>query len=101
MDNKPDKPKDKSNDKVPLLYLYIFKMMIEKIGNDDQVVESKQLLEVWHRNIYNVPRCYDFHILTEMCDYGLIKRINTLKYVFYGNKGQTKLRRLKDFFLWS
>ena len=76
-------------------------MMIEKLGSHDQIVESKQLLEIWHRNIYNVPRCYDFHILTEMCDYGLLRRVNTLKYVFYGDRGQGKLKRLREFFLWN
>lgn len=74
--------------------------MVEKMGKTNQVTTAKQLLEFWHRNIYNVPRAYDFHILSEMCEFGLIERINTQKYIFYGGKAQQKLRRLNEFFLW-
>jgi len=86
--------------KVPLLYLYVFRLMIDKLGRTDQTTSAKQLLEIWRRNIYNVPRSYDFHILTEMQDYGLIKRINTQKYIFYGSKSFAKLKQLNRHFLW-
>jgi len=86
--------------KVPLLYLHVFRYMVDKFGKTDQTVSSKQLIEVWRRQIYNVPRSYDFHILTEMQEYGLIKRINTQKYFFYGNRSFTKLKQLNKFFLW-
>ena len=86
--------------KVPLLYLYVFRLMIEKLGRTDQTTSAKQLLEIWRRNIYNVPRAYDFHILSEMEQYGLLKRINTQKYIFYGSKSFPKLLQLNRHFLW-
>lgn len=64
------------------------------------MVTTKQLLEFWHRNIYNVPRKYDIHLLNEMCDYGLLDKINTQRYMFYGHKARKKLRKLRDNFLW-
>lgn len=85
---------------VPFLYLYVFKLMTDKIGMEDQITTTKQLLEFWHRNIYNVPRKYDIHILNEMCAMGLIEKINTQKYRFYGGKASYKLKRLRDNFLW-
>ena len=85
----------------PFLYLYVYQSMTDKLGSSDQTVSAKQLLEIWRRNIYNVPRKYEFHILTEMCQYGLIKRINSQKYIFYGNRAFVKLRKLNKFFLWS
>lgn len=92
----------KKCDKIPpLLYLYVFKLMVDRIGLIDQIVTTKQLLEFWHRTIYNVPRKYDRHILDEMCMYGLIEKINSQKYMFYGNKNKNMLRRkLNDKFLW-
>lgn len=86
--------------KVPLLYLYVFRLMIDKIGMEDQIITNKQLLEFWHRNIYNVPRKYDAHILNEMCEYGLLEKINTQKYQFNGKKASQKLKRLRSNFLW-
>lgn len=85
---------------VPLLYLYIFRLMVDKLGRSNQITTSKTLLEFWHRTIYNVPRNYDFHILKEMCEYGLIEKINSQKYILYGDSAYSKLRKLNDFFLW-
>jgi hypothetical protein len=86
--------------KVPLLYLYVYRLMVDKLGMEDQITTNKQLLEFWHRNIYNVPRKYDAHILNEMCEYGLLEKINTQKYYFYGKKAGYKLKRLRSNFLW-
>lgn len=97
----PECNKCEMNQRVPLLYSYVFKLMIEKLGKSDQITTSKQLLEIWRRNIYNVPRNYDYHILTEMCEFGLIARINTQKYEFYGCTAYPKVvKRLNKFFLW-
>lgn len=85
---------------VPFLYLYVFKLMTEKLGMADQMTTTKTLLEFWHRNIYNVPRKYDTHLLEEMCQMGLIEKINSQKYKFYGEKASNKLKRLRDNFLW-
>jgi len=85
---------------VPFLYLYVFRLMTEKLGMADQITTTKTLLEFWHRNIYNVPRKYDIHLLNEMCEMGLIEKINTQKYRFYGKRASNKLKRLRDNFLW-
>jgi len=85
---------------IPLLYLYVFRLMVDKLGRKDQIITARELLEIWHRQIYNVPRVYDFHVLSEMCSYGLLHRINMQKYLFLGNKAHSKLKRLNTFFLW-
>lgn len=86
---------------IPLVYLRIFQLMTkpEHLGAKDQIVTSKCLLEFWHRQLYNFPRKYDYHILTEMCEYGLLERINTQKYKFFGGRAYNKLKRLNDYFL--
>lgn len=85
---------------VPFLYLYVFRLMTDRLGMEDQLTTKKQLLEIWHRNIYNVPRKYDIHVLNEMCEMGLIDKVNTQKYRFYGGKANHKLKKLRDNFLW-
>jgi len=84
----------------PLLYLYIFGRMIENFGRENTILTGKQLINIWRRYIPNVARIYDSHILTEMCNYGLIRKVNSQRYIFYGAKGFTKLRRITRLRLW-
>jgi len=84
----------------PLLYLYIFSRMLETFGYKNQLLTGKQLIGIWRQYIPNVSRIYDYHILTEMINYGLIRRINSQKYIFYGGKGAMKLKKLNKLRLW-
>jgi len=84
----------------PLLYLYIYSRMLEIFGHKNQLITGKQLINVWRNYIVNVPRIYDFHILTEMCNYGLVRRIDTQKYIFYGGRGPAKLKKMSSLRLW-
>jgi len=96
-----DKIKDKIKDNdIPLLYLFVFKAMTEKFGKQDRILFTKQLLEIWRRCIHNVPRKYDYYILQEMCDYGMLEKITTQKYILFGSRANKKLVKLNDFFLW-
>ena len=74
--------------------------MTQSLGMADQITTSKQLLEFWHRNIYNVPRKFDIHILNEMCEMGMLEGINSQKYRFFGARAAYKLKKLRMFFLW-
>ncbi len=85
---------------IPLLYLFVFKSMIDKFGKKDRILFTKQLLEIWRRCIHNVPRKYDYFILQEMCEYGILEKVSSQKYVLFGSKANKKLAKLNDFFLW-
>ena len=94
-------PKELNNTiETPLLYLYIFSRMLEIFGYENQLLTGKQLISIWRRYIPNVARVYDSYILTEMCNFGLIRRINTQKYIFYGGRGAVKLRKMNRLRLW-
>jgi len=84
---------------IPLLYLFVFQSMIDKFGKTDRVLFTKQLLEIWRRCIHNVPRKYDYYILQEMCDYGMLEKLTTQKYILLGSVANQKLSKLNDFFL--
>lgn len=84
----------------PLLYLYVYSKMVNLFGRTNQLISGKQLISVWRTYIPNISRRYDSHILTEMCNYGLIRRINTQKYLFYGGKAQSKLKKMNRLRLW-
>ena len=84
----------------PLLYLYVFSKMVSLFGSKNQLVTSRQLISVWRKHIPNVPRIYDVHILTEMCNYNFIRRIDSQKYIFYGGKSAVKLKRINELRLW-
>jgi hypothetical protein len=123
------KNKEKLSEDVPLLYLYVYKQMVEKFGHSNKVLSTKNILEVWRRCIHNVPRKYDYFIMKEMEGFGLIERFTNQKNCFYGvhsdeilknlnrcdelaeilytqkwkfvgSKANKKLQKLSDYFLW-
>lgn len=67
----------------PLLYLFVYKNLIEKFGKYNRVVSKKAILEIWRRCIHNVPRKYDYYILKEMCKYGLLEKVNNQEFKIF------------------
>ncbi len=78
-------------DEVPLLYLFVYKNLIDKFGKYDRMISRKIILETWRRCIHNVPRKYDFHILQEMCEFGLLERVNPQEFQLFGFDSEGKL----------
>jgi len=76
--------KKAKKDEVPLLYLFVYKNLIDKFGKYDRIISRKKILEVWRRCIHNVPRKYDFHVLQEMCEFGLMERVNSQEFQLFG-----------------
>jgi hypothetical protein len=87
----------KMGDDCPLLYLYVYKQMIEKFGTVNKILTTKQILEVWRRCIHNIPRRYDYFILKEMELFGLIERFSNQKNCFYGSYGNEVLDKIKGY----
>jgi len=81
----------KKKDEVPVLYLFVYKNLIDKFGKYDRLVSRKAILEVWRRCIHNVPRKFDFYVLQEMCEYGLMERINPQEFQLFGLNADGKL----------
>ena len=88
------------SDKTPLIYLWIYKKMVDRFGKDNQIILAKSLLEVLRRTVYQIPRQYDYFILKEMCSYGLLEKINSQKYKLLGAQADKRLRNINDYFFW-
>lgn len=86
--------------KTPLIYLWIYKKMIDRFGKDNQIILAKNLLEVLRRTVYQIPRQYDYFILKEMCGYGLLEKVNSQKYKLLGSLADKKLKNINDYFFW-
>lgn len=84
----------------PIVYLWVYKKMVEKFGKDNQIILAKELLEVLRRTVYQIPRQYDYYIMKEMCGYGLLERANTQKYKLLGAQADKRLKNLNSYFLW-
>ena len=95
--DKTKKEANKLSSDCPLLYLYVYKQMVDKFGNSNKILSTKQILEVWRRCIHNIPRRYDFFILKEMEAYGLLERFTNQKNCFYGAYGNDILIRIKGY----
>ena len=96
--------RDKKEVKIPLMYLFIFSQMTKKFGKKDRLLPYRALLEVWHRNVYNVPKKYYTHFIAEMCSMGLLEQLTSgrrqIQYKFYGYTKRNCLTSLGEFFLW-
>lgn len=79
------------NDKIPLLYLFVYKTLVEKFGKHNRIIPRKAILEIWRRSIHNVPRKYDFYIIQEMCDYGLLEKVSVQEFKLFGFNPQGRL----------
>lgn len=84
----------------PYLYLHVYSKMCDVFNRKNLILTGKQIITIWRKFIPNVSRIYNIHLLTEMCNYGLLRRINTQKYIFYGAKSNVHLRKLRKDMLW-
>jgi hypothetical protein len=91
---------DKKEDDTPLIYLWLYKKMVERFGSENTIALAKDFLEILRRTTYQIPRKYDYFILKEMCNYKLLEKINSQKYKLLGSKSERRLRKLNDYFLW-
>lgn len=85
------------SNEIPLLYLFVYKKLIEKFGKYNRVISRKALLEIWRRCIHNVPRKYDYYILKEMCDYGLLERINNQEFKLFSQDYKKNIKLNTNF----
>lgn len=81
---------------VPYLYLHIFRKMINIFGQKNSYLSGTQIMKIWRNYIPNVARVYDNQILEEMCRYGLLRKINSQRYIFLGASSFYKLKRLDN-----
>ena len=89
---------------IPLMYLFIFRQMTKKYGFKDRILPYKAVLEIWKRNVYNVPNKYYLHFIKEMCDMGLLEQISfgrrIIQFRMFGYSQKKCLDKLYEFFLW-
>jgi len=84
-------------DDIPILYLFVYKHLIEKFGKQNRIITKKAILEIWRRCIHNVPRKYDFYIIKEMCKYGLLEKVNSQEFNLFSQDYQKNLKLNRDF----
>lgn len=85
----------KNNDP-PYLYLHVFRRMVTDFGRRNIFLSSNQIMQFWRKHIPNVARVYDNVILQEMCAFGLLRQINSQKYIFLGAASFCKLKKLTN-----
>ena len=90
----------KQNNKIPLIYLWIYKKMVDRFGKQNQIIVVTQLVEIMRRTVYQVPNKYNYFIMKEMIDYGLIEKVNQQKYKLLASEADSKLRVLDNYFFW-
>lgn len=92
-----NKKESKSEDKIPIIYLFIFSKILEKYSRGG-IVYAKNLIEILRRTVYQMPGKYDYFILEELEEFKLVKKLDRYKYEIIG--GSEKLKELNEFFLW-
>ncbi|MFI5405069.1 MAG: hypothetical protein ACHQ1D_01005 [Nitrososphaerales archaeon] len=89
-----------TQNKTPLIYLWLYKKMIDRFGKENQIIIAKEVLEVLRRTVYQIPRRYDYYILKEMCSFELLEKVNSQKYKLMGAHADSKLKEINEYFLW-
>lgn len=84
----------------PIIYLWIYKKMVDKFGKENQIILAKHLLEVLRRTVWQIPRKYDYYILRELCDLGFMERVNTQRYKLLAAQAEKKLGSMADYSFW-
>ena len=86
--------KTKAKDRVPIIYLYLYKKFLEKNSTH---LRTNLILEVLRRNLYHISKKIHYEILEEMEEQGLIKKVN--KRVYQINKIDTSyLQKISNLF---
>ena len=88
---------DDNKNSIPLIYLYIYKKFVEHIGYRE--TQTKKILEILRRVVYQVPKKYHHLMLKEMEEYKLIKKLNMQKFQILKSK-ENELKRLDNYIFW-
>ena len=82
---------------IPYLYLFIYSKLKNKAWNDSYLTTKSVLDTIKHEcNPVNMPHNLLYHVLTQMEDYGLIKRIHRLKYKLIDKNIPQQFFNMKD-----
>lgn len=99
--NKITQPTCKNtNERIPLIYLFIFHKMVQRCGKKDIEVTFNLLSEMTRRVAYQLPKLYVMVILKELEYYGLIKKMSTRTYILYGRTNAHLIKKMNQYFLW-
>ena len=93
MDN--DKPCKKDFEKVPLIYIYIYKKLTEnfRIG---QNISYKNLIHYIIKTAYHIPRKYDDIIIKELIDFNLLEKLSGGRSPVYELSHEAYQSRIKE-----
>lgn len=86
--------------RVPFLYLWIYKKMIDRFGKVNIVVTNRELMEVMGRTFYQIPRVHFYTVLREMSGYGMVEEVNKQKHKIIATGCDARLAILNAYFLW-
>ena len=83
---------------IPSVHLWIYKKMRETYGL--RIVRTILLIQLIRRTIYQprTPKKLDYLLLNEMCEYGLLEKIDRLKCRILYKNCDAKLRKLEEYF---
>lgn len=87
--------------RIPLIYLHLYKLLIDKFGPIDRVMRTNDFLEVIGRTIHQIPHKYHLAVLKDMCRYDLVEKVDKNHYKLIAKDYQIKIRPMEqEYFLW-
>ena len=81
---------------IPATHLWIYKRVKEKHGI--RIVRNLDVVETIRRTVRQIPKRFGYIVLDEMCDYGLIEKIDRLKCRVLNNDCDEKLKMIEDYY---
>lgn len=76
----------KQNNKIPYVYIYIYLKLKERAASNFNGYLPIHIVLNTMRNVIRIPKKFDYPILSQMEKYGLIRKINIIRYKILDKK---------------
>jgi len=85
-----------SNEKIPILYAYIYRNLKEK--NEGNILEMNRAIFIMKRILRKAPKIIYREICEELIQFQLLKKINRDNYIILNNPScEKQIERLRDY----
>lgn len=84
---------------IPATHLWIYKKIKEKHGI--RIIRTCDIIEIIRRTIYQIPKRFDYIVLDEMCEYGLLQKIDRLKCRVLSSDCDKQLKKIENYYFFK
>ena len=85
----------------PVIYLYLYNKLVEKYGHRPIELDLKDIISSNKIIIFHIPTKHQYPIVQEMVHYGLLKKINNMRYELVVANYDKIVEPINTYFIWD